>query len=248
MFFMKKNKQRLDTALVERGLAESRARAQSLIYAGQVRIEGQSAVKPSQEIEPGTDISLAGRPRFASRGGDKLDRALDIFEIKVSGRICLDAGASTGGFTDCLLQRGAQKVFAVDVGTGQIHWKLSKDPRVIVMDKTNARHLAAEMFPEKPELAAVDVSFISLTKVLPAVINVMVHNAPVIALVKPQFEAERRENKRGVVRDPAVRARVVEMIKRFGIEEAGLDFRGICESPLKGPAGNVEFFIYWIKP
>ena len=245
---MKIEKQRLDTALVERGLAESRAKAQSLIYAGQVRIEGQSAVKPSQEIKPERNITIASRPRFASRGGDKLDHALNIFEINVEGKICLDAGASTGGFTDCLLQRGAKKLFSLDVGKGQIHWKLLNDPRVIVMDKTNARHLTAEMFPEKPELAVIDVSFISLTKVLPAVINILVSGAPVIALVKPQFEAARNENKRGVVHDPAVRARVVEMIKQFGIRKAGLDFKKYCESPLKGPAGNVEFFIYWIKP
>ena len=248
MSSMKIEKQRLDTALVERGLAESRAKAQSLIYAGQVRIEGQSAVKPSQEIKPERNITIASRPRFASRGGDKLDHALNVFEINVEGKICLDAGASTGGFTDCLLQRGAKKLFSLDVGKGQIHWKLRKDPRVIVMDKTNARYLTAEMFPEKPELAVIDVSFISLTKVLPAVINILVSGAPVIALVKPQFEAARNENKRGVVHDPAVRARVVEMIKQFGIRKAGLDFKKSCESPLKGPAGNVEFFIYWIKP
>ena len=248
MSSMKIEKQRLDTALVERGLAESRAKAQSLIYAGQVRIEGQSAVKPSQEIKPERNITIASRPRFASRGGDKLDHALNVFEINVEGKICLDAGASTGGFTDCLLQRGAKKLFSLDVGKGQIHWKLLNDPRVIVMDKTNARYLTAEMFPEKPELAVIDVSFISLTKVLPAVINILVSGAPVIALVKPQFEAARNENKRGVVHDPAVRARVVEMIKQFGIQKAGLDFKKSCESPLKGPAGNVEFFIYWIKP
>ena len=235
-------------ALVERGLAESRAKAQGLIYAGQVRIDGQTILKPSHQIELAAIIALKNKAKFVSRGGDKLDHALHSFSISVSGKTCLDAGASTGGFTDCLLQRGAQKVYAVDVGAGQLHWKLINDPRVVLMDKTNARYLTGELFPEKPQLAALDVSFISLTKVLPAVINVLTSGAFVIALVKPQFEAERTENKRGVVNDPEVRRRVVEKIKQFGIQKLALEFKGSCESPLKGPAGNIEFFIYWIKP
>lgn len=245
---MKIDTLRLDMLLVERGLAESRAKAQRLIYAGQVRIDGQLADKPSHLIRPDVSISMKAIPRFVSRGGDKLDYAMNTFAVNVEGKICLDAGASTGGFTDCLLQRGARKVFALDVGTGQIHWKLRQDPRVIVMDKTNARYLSPGMLPENPELAVIDVSFISLTKVLPAVINVLVSGAYIIALVKPQFEAERHENKRGVVNNPEIRARVVEMIRQFGMQKLALDFKGSCESPLKGPAGNVEFFICWVKP
>lgn len=235
-------------ALVERGLAESRATAQRLIYAGQARIDGQTISKPSQHVGLAAIISLKNKAKFVSRGGDKLDHALNSFSISVSGKICLDVGASTGGFTDCLLQRGAQKVYAVDVGAGQLHWKLAKEKRVMVMDKTNARYLTRGQFPARPQLAAVDVSFISLTKVLPAVINVLTSGASVIALVKPQFEAERNENKHGVVNNPEVRQRVVEKIKQFGIQKLALEFKGNCESPLKGPAGNVEFFIYWIKP
>jgi len=235
-------------ALVERGLAESRAKAQSLIYAGQVMVDGQLSSKPSRQVELTAIILLKNKAKFVSRGGDKLDHALNIFAVNVAGKICLDAGASTGGFTDCLLQRGASKVFAVDVGVGQIHWKLRNDQRVVLMSKTNARYLTPKMFTERPELAVIDVSFISLTKILPAVSNVLVSGAIVIALVKPQFEAERKENKHGVVHSQEVRLRVLEEIKQFGIQKMELEFKAICESPLKGPAGNVEFFIYWIKP
>jgi 23S rRNA (cytidine1920-2'-O)/16S rRNA (cytidine1409-2'-O)-methyltransferase len=245
---LKTNKQRLDILLVERGLVESREMAQKLIYAGQALIDGQLALKPSQQVEPAATVSLKTKAKFVSRGGDKLDHALNIFAVNVAGKICLDAGASTGGFTDCLLQRGANKVFAVDVGAGQIHWKLRNDQRVVLMSKINARHLTPQMFPERPGLAVIDVSFISLTKVLPAVINVLVSGASIIALVKPQFEAERKENKHGVVHSPEVRRRVLEEVKQFGIQKMALEFKAVCESPLKGPAGNVEFFIYWTKP
>ena len=245
---MTTKRQRLDILLVERGLAESRAKAQGLIYAGQVRIDGQTISKPSHQVELAAIIALKNQPKFVSRGGDKLDHALNVFAVNVAGKICLDAGASTGGFTDCLLQRGAQKVFAVDVGAGQLHWKLIKDSRVVVLDKINARYLTPRMFTERPDLAVVDVSFISLTKVLPAVIDILVSGAFIIALVKPQFEAERKENKRGVVHSQDVRLRVLENIKQFGIQKMALEFKADCESPLKGPAGNVEFFIYWIKP
>ena len=233
---------------MERGLAESRAKAQSLIYAGQTLVNGQTISKPSHQVELTAIVLLKNQAKFVSRGGDKLDHALNFFGVNVAGTICLDAGASTGGFTDCLLQRGAQKVYAVDVGTGQLHWKLIQDSRVIVLDKINARYLTRELLPERPQLAVIDVSFISLTKVLPAVKNVMTSSAHIIALVKPQFEAERKENKRGVVNNPEVRLRVVEKIKQFGIQKMALEFKEVCESPLKGPAGNVEFFIYWIKP
>ena len=228
-------------------MAESRAKAQGLIYAGQALVNGQTISKPSHQVELGAIVALKNQAKFVSRGGDKLDHALNLFGINVAGKICLDAGASTGGFTDCLLQRGAQKVYAVDVGKGQLHWKLTNDSRVMALDKTNARYLARESLPEKPQMAVIDVSFISLTKVLPAVINILASGAIVVVLVKPQFEAERNENKRGVVNNPEVRARIVETIKQFGMQKLGLEFKGSCESPLKGPAGNVEFFIYWTK-
>ena len=192
-------------------------------------------------------ISVAAGQRFASRGGDKLEHALNVFAVSVAGKICLDAGASTGGFTDCLLQRQARKVFAVDVGRGQMHWKLRNDPRVVILDGANARYLEAAQFPEKPHLATVDVSFISLTKVLPAVINLLSSGGMIVALVKPQFEAERRLVKKGVVRCPETHRMVMDKIRKFG-EEQMLRFNGECESPLKGPEGNTEFFIHWTKP
>lgn len=245
---MKTDKQRLDMLLVERGLAESRTKAQALIYAGNVLIDGQTISKPSQQVAVTTIISLKNKTKFVSRGGDKLDHALNYFQVDVKGKICLDLGASTGGFTDCLLQRGAQKVFAVDVGKGQLHWKLRREKRIVILDETNARYLKAENFPERPELAVIDVSFISLTKVLPAVINVVVSGGMIIVLVKPQFEAERNEIKHGVVRSAETRLRVLEKIKKFSAEKMHLTFKGSCGSPLKGPAGNVEYFIYWINP
>lgn len=234
--------------LVERGLAESRAKAQALIYAGQVRVDEQVVLKPSLQLRSDAQISIAALLRFVSRGGEKLDHALDRFAISVKDKICLDVGASTGGFTDCLLQRGAQKVYAVDVGAGQLHWKLMNDKRVVAINKKNARYLESGEFADKPQVAVVDVSFISLTKVLPAVISILVSGGIIVALVKPQFEAERGENKGGVVRSAEVHAHVVEKIRQFGVQEMGLEFKGECESPLKGPAGNVEFFIFWVKP
>lgn len=244
---MNPKRQRLDTLLVARGLAESRAQAQRLIYAGGVRVAGHPICKPSHAVEIAAPVALKTPAKFVSRGGDKLDQALNYFAVDVAGKTCLDAGASTGGFTDCLLQRGARKVYAVDVGKGQLHWKLVKDQRVCMFAETNARYLKADIFPERPELAVIDVSFISLTKILPAVINVLTPGALIIALVKPQFEAERHENKRGVVRSAEVRARILEAIKEFGEQAMRLDFKGTCESPLRGPAGNSEYFICWIK-
>lgn len=244
---MKTDRQRLDLLLGRLGLAESRAKAQQLIYAGQVRVHGRTADKPGQLFPADADISLAARPRFVGRGGEKLAHALEFFAVDVRGQICLDAGASTGGFTDCLLQSGAARVFAIDVGRGQLHWRLQRDPRVVVMDNTNVRYLTPDMFPEQPSLATVDVSFISLTKVLPAVINVLAPGASLITLVKPQFEVEREHSRGGVVRNPEAHRAAVEKIRRFGELEAGLRFNAECESPLKGPAGNKEFFIFWAK-
>jgi len=239
-------KERLDLLLVARGLAESREQAQRLIGAGQVRVAGQAALKAAQRVAVNADLAVAERPRFVSRGGEKLEAALAHFALEARGRVCADIGASTGGFTDCLLQRGAARVYAVDVGRGQLHWRLRRDPRVICREGVNARYLDRAVIPEPLELSAVDVSFISLTNVLPAVIRLLGAGADLVALIKPQFEAGRGQvGKGGVVRDPAVRAQTVERLRRFGAAIAGLEWRGVCESPLKGPAGNVEFLACW---
>lgn len=239
-------KQRLDVLLVERGIAETREKAQHLIREGQVLIKGQLADKPGHTHDSEAEISVKATPRFVSRGGEKLEAAFTAFDLHATGKVCLDAGASTGGFTDCLLQHGAAKVYAVDVGKGQLHWKLRNDPRVAVMEKINARYLKPGDLPEKPVLAVVDVSFISLTKVLPAVISILDLPAELVTLIKPQFEAGREEvGKGGVVRDEAVRAAVVERIRAWGTRELGLKWLGVHESPIRGPAGNVEFLAYW---
>lgn len=233
--------------LVERGLAESREKAQGLIYAGQVLVNCQLASKPGHTFDASASLlEVKASPRFVGRGGEKLEAAFEAFGLKVGGMVCLDVGASTGGFTDCLLQHGATKVFAVDVGKGQLHWKLRNDPRVVVMEEVNARYLEPADLPERPEFATVDVSFISLTKVLPAVIQTLNVTAELVTLIKPQFEAGRKDvQKGGVVRDEAVRAAIVEKIKAWGTHELGLEWLGVCESPIKGPAGNVEFLAYW---
>jgi 23S rRNA (cytidine1920-2'-O)/16S rRNA (cytidine1409-2'-O)-methyltransferase len=241
-------RERLDVLLTGRGLAESREKAQRLIQAGQVTVDGQRETRAGHCFAPDAAIVLAAPPRFVSRGGEKLEGAFAAFGLDVAGKVCLDVGSSTGGFTDCLLQHGAARVYAVDVGKGQLHWKLRNDPRVVVREEFNARYLQPGDLPEKPAAAVVDVSFISLTKVLPAVIAALANDAVVVTLIKPQFEAGRAQIERGgVVRDPAVRAAVVEEIRRFGIGALGLAWIGFCESPLRGPAGNVEFLACWKK-
>lgn len=247
---MQKDKpRRIDQLLVERGLTESREQAQRLLLAGAVLVDGQPVSKAGQRVDPARQITLAAREQFVSRGGLKLQKALDYFSLPVTGRICLDVGASTGGFTDCLLQHGAARVLAVDVGQGLLHWRLRQDARVTLLEKINARHLAPADLPAVPDLATVDVSFISLTKILPAVNRVLPRGSQVVALIKPQFEAGREQVRRGgVVRDPAVRAQVVERIRAFGETAQGWQCRGVCESPITGPAGNVEFLILWEKP
>jgi 23S rRNA (cytidine1920-2'-O)/16S rRNA (cytidine1409-2'-O)-methyltransferase len=243
-----KPKERLDVLLTERGLAESREKAQQLIRAGLVSVGGARAEKPGVRIDAAADVTVRAGPRYVSRGGEKLDAALRYFSLDVTGWICLDVGSSTGGFTDCLLQRGAARVYAVDVGRGLLHWRLQQDARVVLKEGLNARFLRRESIPDRPRLAVVDVSFISLTKVLPAVIQTLDCPARLIALIKPQFEAGRREVGRGgVVREAAVRDRVVDGIVRFGVRELGLTGMGVCESPLKGPAGNVEYLACWFR-
>ena len=202
--------------------------------------------KPGHRFDAGIALEVVETPQYVSRGGDKLAAALRTFHLSVKGLVCLDVGASTGGFTDCLLQHGAAQVLAVDVGRGQLHWRLRNDPHVTVMEGLNARNLKPDDLPAVPGFAAVDVSFISLTKVLPAVTNVMVAGAPLVTLIKPQFEAERGlVGKGGVVRDPEVHAAVIEKVKRFGTTELPVEWIGCCESPLKGPAGNIEFLACW---
>jgi 23S rRNA (cytidine1920-2'-O)/16S rRNA (cytidine1409-2'-O)-methyltransferase len=242
-------KQRLDILLVERGLCDTRAQAQRLIAAGQVRVGGQVAGKPGHLYAAETELTVASGERFVSRGGLKLEAALQAFPVTVAGTAALDVGASTGGFTDCLLQRGARRIYAVDVGKGQLHWKLRRDPRVVVMEGLNARHLAPAQFPEPIRLAVVDVSFISLTLILPPVTHILQQGGDILTLVKPQFEAGRDQVGRGgVVRDETVRRAVLERIRRFGEETLGLEWRGQMVSPLKGPAGNIEFLAWWFKP
>jgi 23S rRNA (cytidine1920-2'-O)/16S rRNA (cytidine1409-2'-O)-methyltransferase len=239
---------RLDQALVDRGLCESRERAKRAILAGQVRVNTQLAHKPSDDVRIDDDLALAAPEKYASRGGHKLEHALRHFQLDVAGLTALDLGASTGGFTDCLLQHGVAKVFAVDVGRGQLAWKLRQDRRVVVMEKTNARHLTAAQFPQPfvpADLAVIDCSFISLQKILPAAIALLKANGKIIALIKPQFEAGKAEADRGhgVIHDPAVHERVLNELRDFAAAQPGLNWRGVVESPLLGPAGNKEFLV-----
>jgi len=237
-------KTRLDLLLMERGLAESRAKAQALIMAGQVRVSDQVTLKPSAAVEPDAELSVDRGPRFVSRGGGKLEAALEAFALTVEGRICADVGASTGGFTDCLLQRGAAKVYALDVGRGLLHWKLRSDPRVVVMEAVNARHV--ESLPEPVSLVTVDASFISLKVLLPVILKWA--PADVVALIKPQFEAGRRDAARGdgVIRDPLIHRSVLLEVLGFA-QNNGMGARGLLRSPLLGPKGNTEF-LAWLAP
>jgi 23S rRNA (cytidine1920-2'-O)/16S rRNA (cytidine1409-2'-O)-methyltransferase len=239
---------RLDQALVERGLCESRERAKRAILAGQVRVNNQTARKASDPVKPEDEISLDAPEKFVSRGGHKLEHALKHFQLDVAGMIAIDLGASTGGFTDCLLQNGAAKVFAVDVGQGQLAWKLRKDRRVVVMEKTNARHLKLEQMPKSfspADLAVIDCSFISLRKILPTAFALLKSKGKIVALVKPQFEAGKAEadKGRGVITDSAVHERVLKELENFVAPQKDLKWRGVTESPLLGPAGNKEFLV-----
>jgi 23S rRNA (cytidine1920-2'-O)/16S rRNA (cytidine1409-2'-O)-methyltransferase len=230
--------------MVERGLCESREKAKRAILAGQVRVNSQMAKKPSDPVSPQAEIALEAGEKFVSRGGHKLEHALEAFKIDVAGLVAIDIGASTGGFTDCLLQRGAKRVIAVDVGQGQLAWKLRQDSRVVVMEKTNARYLKPTQLPEMPDLAVIDCSFISLRKILPPAIALLKTEGRIVALVKPQFEAGKAEadKGRGVIRDAAIHERILEELKQF-VAKTGLVWRGVVESPLQGPAGNKEFLV-----
>lgn len=235
-------KKRLDVTLHERGLAPSREKARAMIMAGEVTVAGQLADKPGMRVSTDASIILKARPRFVSRGGEKLAGALEAFRFDVSGRICADVGASTGGFTDCLLQAGAAKVYAIDVGYGQLDYTLRQDTRVVVMERTNARYV--ETLPEFIDLAVIDASFISLRLLLPAVRRWLAPQADIVALIKPQFEAGKQDvGKGGVVRDANIHRRVLTEILAF-MQAEGLALFDLVASPLKGPAGNIEFLVW----
>lgn len=227
---------------MEKGLADSRAKAQALIMAGQVRVAGQVALKPATTIQPDATLTVDTGPRFVSRGGEKIEGALDAFHIDVTGFVCADVGSSTGGFTDCLLQRGAAKVYAIDVGKGILHWKLRNDPRVVVMEETNARFV--ESLPEKIDFVTVDASFISLKVLLPVIKKWKVESG-IVALIKPQFEAGKKEVSRGdgVIRDPEIHRQVLLNVLTFAQAE-GFGLRGLVKSSLLGPKGNAEFLVW----
>lgn len=242
-------KTRLDVALVERGLAPTRERAQALVLAGLVDVDGQRVDKAGTKIAAGSDIRVRGNDNpFVSRGGLKLRHALDHFGIDVTARVAMDVGASTGGFTDCLLQRGAAKVYAVDVGKGQLHIKLRRDPRVVVMEKENVRHLARERVPDRLTLVVGDLSFISLALVLPKVMEFLEPGGEAVLLVKPQFEVGKgKVGKGGIVRDEGLRRDALAAVERSS-REAGFQTRGSVESPIKGAKGNVEYLLWLRRP
>ena len=236
-------KLRIDLLLVNRGLAESRNRAQRLVMAGEVRVDGEMVHKSSTQVPLNAEIEVKQRPKYVSRGGKKLEAAITAFDVKPGGKICADVGASTGGFTDCLLQNGAEKVYAIDVGYGVLYWKLRQDPRVVVMERTNARYL--DSLAEPLQLVTIDASFISLSLLLPAVKGWFADDSgQTIALIKPQFEAGRKAAAvhAGVIKDESVHERVLEetlsSARALGFHPAGL-----ISSPIKGPKGNVEFLV-----
>ncbi len=240
-------KERIDKLLVERGLAETRQKAQALIMAGQVLVAGRPAEKPGQMAERSAEITLKERLRYVSRGGLKLEAALAEFQIDARDKVCADLGASTGGFTDCLLQAGARRVYAIDVGKGQLDWRLARDARVALVEEVNVRYLGPEHIPEPVDIITADLSFISLTKVLPALKEFLVakgREADLLLLVKPQFELEKGEVGRGgVVSDPAKQRRAVERVARAAREQ-GFEVLGFIPSPIAGAKGNREFFLH----
>jgi len=240
-------KQRLDVLMVQLGLTESREQAQRLILAGEVRVKDTPVTKPGTKVDDSLIITVKNRPKYVSRGGLKLEGALKQFPVSPVGKICLDIGSSTGGFTDCLLQHGALRVHAIDVGTNQLVWKLRIDPRVIVKEKFNARYMTPEDLGEKADIIVSDVSFISLTKILPAAKTCLAEGGNFLILIKPQFELQQADiGPGGIVRDPLLHERAVEKIRRFATEELGLTWMGVAESPITGREGNKEF-LAWMR-
>ncbi|MCG8600384.1 MAG: TlyA family RNA methyltransferase [Verrucomicrobiales bacterium] len=241
-------KERLDQAVHRRGLCDSREMAKRLILAGEVRVEGVDGnLKPGLKVDEDAEITVKSRPKFVSRGGLKLEKALDEFAIDVTGRIALDAGASTGGFTDCLLQRGIEKVYAYDVGKNQLAWKIRNHERVVSREGINIRYLTPDDLPESVDLVVIDVSFISLTKILPAVFPVLKPDGDIVCLIKPQFELKKEQiGKGGIVREPELHEEAVEKIRQYVAEPLGKSWHGLTQSPISGTDGNVEF-LAWLK-
>ena len=244
----KVEKERLDVLLVQQGLVNSRELAKAYIMAGNVYVDGQKEDKAGTKVTVTAKLEVKGNQmKYVSRGGYKLEKAMDVFGIRLDGKICLDIGASTGGFTDCMLQNGASKVYAIDVGYGQFAWKLRNDERVVCLEKTNVRYVTHEQVPDEGDFASIDVSFISLTKVLPAVLGVLGEKGQLVCLIKPQFEAGREKvGKKGVVRDSSVHREVIEMIVEY-VRTQSLGILGLDFSPIKGPEGNIEYLIYLDK-
>ena len=240
-------KVRLDVLLVSRGLAESREKAKAVIMEGKVFVKGQREDKAGAMFDEAAPIEIHGQKlKYVSRGGLKLEKAVEHFDLKLEGKVCMDVGSSTGGFTDCMLQNGAAKVYAVDVGTNQLDWKLRSDPRVVCMEKTNIRYLLPEQLDEKPEFASIDVAFISLTKVLRPVRELLTPDGQVAALIKPQFEAGREKvGKKGVVREKSTHLEVIRQVLTFAWT-AGFDILALEFSPIKGPKGNIEY-LAWLQ-
>ncbi len=241
-------KERLDLLVTQQGLAPSREKAKAMIMAGEVLVDGQREDKPGTTFPDTVKITIKGNPiPFVSRGGLKLDKAVKHFGLELKGKTCMDVGSSTGGFTDCMLQNGAVKVYSVDVGHGQLDWKLRNDPRVVCMERTNIRYVVPEDIQEAPEFVSIDVSFISLTKVLPPVRNLMAERAEMVCLIKPQFEAGREKvGKKGVVRDPKVHQEVIEKVMEFAVSQEFLLLH-LEFSPIKGPEGNIEYLLHLKK-
>ncbi len=241
-------KERLDVLLVSQGLAASREKAKAIIMSGNVLVNGQREDKAGTMIDVKAEITVkGGQLKYVSRGGLKLEKAMSHFDLTLEGRVCMDVGASTGGFTDCMLQNGAVKVYSVDVGHGQLDWKLRNDPRVVCMEKTNIRYVTPEQIEEPAAFVSIDVSFISLTKVLPPVRELMTEDGEIVCLIKPQFEAGREKvGKKGVVRDPKVHEEVIEKVIDFAAP-VGLESRELEFSPIKGPEGNIEYLLHLLK-
>ena len=241
-------KERLDVLLVSQGLAASREKAKAIIMSGNVLVNGQREDKAGTMIDVKAEITVkGGQLKYVSRGGLKLEKAMSHFDLTLEGRVCMDVGASTGGFTDCMLQNGAVKVYSVDVGHGQLDWKLRNDPRVVCMEKTNIRYVTPEQIEELAAFVSIDVSFISLTKVLPPVRELMAEDGEIVCLIKPQFEAGREKvGKKGVVRDPKVHEEVIEKVIDFA-STIGLESRELEFSPIKGPEGNIEYLLHLLK-
>jgi len=241
------NKERLDILLVKRGFFESREKAKASIMAGQVLVNGMKEVKAGMQVDENANIEVKEVMKYVSRGGLKLEKAIEEFSINLKNKIALDVGASTGGFTDCMLQNGAKKVYAIDVGYGQFAWKLRQDERVVCMEKTNIRYVTKDDLEELGDFASIDVSFISLTKVLSPVKNLLIDSGEIVCLIKPQFEAGRdKVGKKGVVRDPKIHEEVILNVIHYGMKE-NLYLKGLSFSPIKGPEGNIEYLAHFSK-